>query len=197
MSRSRHSATPRFSAVCSASSLTGKPGFPRAPPRHSPVHPLAKLHKMERGRQRRPLLAGERASSGEGRNRTGDTTVFSRVLYRLSYLARTRSVAPDAAGPSPEYGSPRVPSRSSPETARFPAAPKKPRTREGSRWKSGPVLPRHERSLADQLRAEAASGQAAPCRCRRRTPQTARNRAPRARLEAAQEGHRSASRDPT
>ena len=25
--------------------------------------------------------------SGEGRNRTGDTTVFSRVLYRLSYLA--------------------------------------------------------------------------------------------------------------
>src|SRR5438093_4865275 len=30
--------------------------------------------------------------SGEGRNRTGDTTVFSRVLYRLSYLARGRSV---------------------------------------------------------------------------------------------------------
>src|SRR5919197_1008081 len=26
--------------------------------------------------------------SGEGRNRTGHTTVFSRVLYRLSYLAR-------------------------------------------------------------------------------------------------------------
>ncbi len=26
-------------------------------------------------------------TSGEGRNRTGDTTVFSRVLYRLSYLA--------------------------------------------------------------------------------------------------------------
>jgi hypothetical protein len=25
--------------------------------------------------------------SGEGRNRTGDTTVFSRVLYQLSYLA--------------------------------------------------------------------------------------------------------------
>ena len=24
---------------------------------------------------------------GEGRNRTGDTTVFSRVLYQLSYLA--------------------------------------------------------------------------------------------------------------
>ena len=28
--------------------------------------------------------------SGEGRNRTGDTTVFSRVLYRLSYLAERR-----------------------------------------------------------------------------------------------------------
>src|SRR4029079_458666 len=27
------------------------------------------------------------AGSGEGRNRTGDTTVFSRVLYQLSYLA--------------------------------------------------------------------------------------------------------------
>jgi hypothetical protein len=32
-------------------------------------------------------------ASGEGRNRTGDTTVFSRVLYRLSYLAQSRSVA--------------------------------------------------------------------------------------------------------
>ena len=27
---------------------------------------------------------------GEGRNRTGDTTIFSRVLYQLSYLARDR-----------------------------------------------------------------------------------------------------------
>jgi hypothetical protein len=27
-------------------------------------------------------------SSGEGRIRTGDTTIFSRVLYQLSYLAR-------------------------------------------------------------------------------------------------------------
>jgi hypothetical protein len=33
--------------------------------------------------------AGRTSSrSGEGRNRTGDTTVFSRVLYQLSYLAR-------------------------------------------------------------------------------------------------------------
>ena len=32
-------------------------------------------------------------SYGEGRNRTGDTTVFSRVLYRLSYLAARASLA--------------------------------------------------------------------------------------------------------
>ena len=31
-------------------------------------------------------------ASGEGRNRTGDTTVFSRVLYRLSYLAERPTV---------------------------------------------------------------------------------------------------------
>ena len=27
------------------------------------------------------------SKNGEGRNRTGDTTIFSRVLYQLSYLA--------------------------------------------------------------------------------------------------------------
>lgn len=31
--------------------------------------------------------ASNLARNGEGRNRTGDTTVFSRVLYQLSYLA--------------------------------------------------------------------------------------------------------------
>ena len=37
--------------------------------------------------------AGRTSSrSGEGRNRTGDTTVFSRVLYQLSYLARRAAV---------------------------------------------------------------------------------------------------------
>jgi hypothetical protein len=40
-------------------------------------------------RKRRPDFAAE---SGEGRNRTGDTTVFSRVLYQLSYLARAGEV---------------------------------------------------------------------------------------------------------
>jgi hypothetical protein len=34
-----------------------------------------------------------RRPGGEGRNRTGDTTVFSRVLYQLSYLAAADSVA--------------------------------------------------------------------------------------------------------
>jgi hypothetical protein len=36
-----------------------------------------------------PIFSGclSNTPSGEGRNRTGDTTVFSRVLYRLSYLA--------------------------------------------------------------------------------------------------------------
>ena len=32
-------------------------------------------------------MTRSRNRCGEGRNRTGDTTVFSRVLYRLSYLA--------------------------------------------------------------------------------------------------------------
>ena len=27
------------------------------------------------------------SADGEGQNRTGDTTIFSRVLYQLSYLA--------------------------------------------------------------------------------------------------------------
>ena len=35
---------------------------------------------------------GSPAPSGEGRNRTGDTTVFSRVLYQLSYLAEPEPV---------------------------------------------------------------------------------------------------------
>ncbi len=33
--------------------------------------------------------------NGEGRNRTGDTTVFSRVLYQLSYLARRAESSDD------------------------------------------------------------------------------------------------------
>ena len=37
------------------------------------------------GRRADETPATER--NGEGRNRTGDTTIFSRVLYQLSYLA--------------------------------------------------------------------------------------------------------------
>jgi hypothetical protein len=36
------------------------------------------------------LRDAAQASDGEGRNRTGDTTIFSRVLYQLSYLALRR-----------------------------------------------------------------------------------------------------------
>ena len=36
-------------------------------------------------------------SNGEARNRTGDTTIFSRVLYQLSYLA-ARPDGSEAAG---------------------------------------------------------------------------------------------------
>ena len=35
-----------------------------------------------------PHLEPKHARSGETRIRTGDTTIFSRVLYQLSYLAR-------------------------------------------------------------------------------------------------------------
>jgi hypothetical protein len=33
------------------------------------------------------LRCRDTSQYGEGRNRTGDTTIFSRVLYQLSYLA--------------------------------------------------------------------------------------------------------------
>ena len=33
-----------------------------------------------------------RGGNGEGQDRTGDTTIFSRVLYQLSYLAGRRTV---------------------------------------------------------------------------------------------------------
>jgi hypothetical protein len=38
------------------------------------------------GRVKIPPIPGH-LKNGEGRNRTGDTTIFSRVLYQLSYLA--------------------------------------------------------------------------------------------------------------
>jgi hypothetical protein len=63
-----------------AGSIPDEPGVARAG-----IEPDASLE----GERRRRFDPG-RAGSGEGRNRTGDTTIFSRVLYRLSYLARQR-----------------------------------------------------------------------------------------------------------
>jgi hypothetical protein len=38
-------------------------------------------------------------SDGEGQNRTADTTIFSRVLYQLSYLARGGKASERGAAP--------------------------------------------------------------------------------------------------
>ena len=50
-----------------------------APPTEPPQPPAGK----EKARKCGPF------ESGETRTRTGDTTIFSRVLYQLSYLAET------------------------------------------------------------------------------------------------------------
>jgi hypothetical protein len=59
---------------------------------------------------------------GEGRNRTGDPTVFSRVLYLLSYLARGRQSSRGRPGLSPTPGA----RRACPRT-RLSAAPRRRR----------------------------------------------------------------------
>jgi hypothetical protein len=40
------------------------------------------------GRARKWLISGK-IESGQGQNRTADTRIFSPLLYRLSYLARS------------------------------------------------------------------------------------------------------------
>ena len=45
-----------------------------------------------------PLLSLFSLLSGQGRNRTDDTTIFSRVLYQLSYLAQGRALYPERRG---------------------------------------------------------------------------------------------------
>ena len=50
--------------------------------------------KVVRGDSRRELSGRDRppwAGSGQGRNRTADTRIFSPLLYQLSYLARSRT----------------------------------------------------------------------------------------------------------
>ena len=60
---------------------------------------------------------GSPAPSGEGRTRTGDTPVFSRVLYQLSYLAAGRSV--DDRLRSPSRGAAIMPLRDPPRDTRL------------------------------------------------------------------------------
>jgi hypothetical protein len=43
------------------------------------------------GRARTEKNGGERAYGAQGRNRTTDTAIFSRMLYQLSYLGMSRS----------------------------------------------------------------------------------------------------------
>jgi hypothetical protein len=60
--------------------------------------------QRQRGAPEKPNPAGA-FQSGEGRNRTGDTAIFSRVLYQLSYLAVDRKPLEKAEvmGPTAAY----------------------------------------------------------------------------------------------
>ncbi len=58
-------------------------------------HFAARRSTDERARGKKPLQLAGASGDGETRTRTGDTTIFSRVLYQLSYLARGQP----AAGP--------------------------------------------------------------------------------------------------
>src|SRR5262245_23763874 len=86
---------------------------------------------MTRGGPRSPSSAA--GSSGEGRNRTGDTTVFSRVLYQLSYLAEA-----DASLPAGGEG---FPGQKVPRTSRRPSGAEA----------SGPVRPCRELPVEETL----------------------------------------------
>src|SRR5918999_1142894 len=57
---------------------------------YAPLPPEAGFRRW-RTRRTAPFASDRsKGESGEGRNRTGDTTVFSRVLYQLSYLAAAK-----------------------------------------------------------------------------------------------------------
>ena len=60
--------------------------------RISPVTAYAEGEALRRLVLGHSGVSAAASACGEGRNRTGDTTVFSRVLYRLSYLARRAPV---------------------------------------------------------------------------------------------------------
>ena len=67
---------------------TGPEGLEPQPPVWRPV-----LYQLSYGPSSAPRNPRIDCSHGQGRNRTADTAVFSRVLYRLSYLAQTKRPA--------------------------------------------------------------------------------------------------------
>ena len=71
----------------------------------NPLHQNHAGKEGARGGTRGSPTGSSPAQHGEGRNRTGDTTVFSRVLYRLSYLAgAARSLASATQVDAPRGG---------------------------------------------------------------------------------------------
>ncbi len=53
--------------------------------RHEAIYGPKELFRSERRSAQKRIFSW--GIDGETRNRTGDTTIFSRVLYQLSYLA--------------------------------------------------------------------------------------------------------------
>ena len=58
------------------------------------------LYQLSYGPSSTPPILRIDCSHGQGRNRTADTAVFSRVLYRLSYLAQTKRPGRRARAPA-------------------------------------------------------------------------------------------------
>jgi hypothetical protein len=70
-----------------ATSPAGSPS-PQARRESNPQPPVLETGALPiELRTYKPLSAPPVLSSGQGRSRTADTTIFSRVLYQLSYLA--------------------------------------------------------------------------------------------------------------
>jgi hypothetical protein len=81
---------------------------------------------------------------GETRTRTGDTTIFSRVLYQLSYLAEREQASASTPRPRAVGGgrSAAIPSTNTSRPARSRSAGASPRTRPWSRPGRRPDRPR-------------------------------------------------------
>jgi hypothetical protein len=65
------------------------PGAGRFTPIQAQVHAVCARNRLspEAAEQMKYLALAATSADGETRTRTGDTTIFSRVLYQLSYLA--------------------------------------------------------------------------------------------------------------